>query len=137
MAAAKADNRKGSSMWFMIKGSFWFSLVLLALPFLDRDAERSSEAAAEINVSDSIGVVITAIEDIKQICERQPDVCEKGGQTIAALGVRAREGARVAYEFLDAKFADEAATETTATADASAETPVADGIQTGSLPAAN
>lgn len=124
-------------MWFIIKGSFWFSLVLLALPFLDRDAERTSEAAAAINVSDSIGVVITAIEDIKQICERQPDVCEKGGQTIAALGVRAREGARVAYEFLDAKFTEGGATETADAGGASAEAAVADGIQTGSLPAGN
>lgn len=123
-------------MWFMIKGSFWFSLVLLALPFLNGEAEKRSEAAAEISVSDSIGVVITAIEDLKQICARQPEVCEKGGKTIAALGVRAREGARIAYEFLDAQFANDAALETE-TAGIAAEGPADGEILTGSLPAAN
>lgn len=126
-------------MWFIIKGSFWFSLVLLALPFFNGESERSSEAAAEINVSDSIGVVITAIEDIKQICERQPDVCEKGGKTIAALGVRAREGARIAYELLDANFGEDgkAASELAAADQPVVDVPADDALVTGSLPASN
>ena len=36
---------------------------------------------------------------------RNPDVCETGSETFAALGIRAREGARIAYQFLDSQFA--------------------------------
>ncbi|MBB1248416.1 DUF5330 domain-containing protein [Rhizobium sp. G21] len=38
----------------------------------------------------------------------KPDVCVKGAETVSTLGSRAREGARVAYSYLDEKFADPA-----------------------------
>lgn len=100
-----ADNRKGSTMWFLIKGSFWFSLVLIALPLFNSESRDALEQAPPLEVGESMAAAIEAFEDIRQICVRKPEVCETGGETFAALGIRAREGARIAYEFLDSKFA--------------------------------
>lgn len=94
-------------MWFLIKGSFWFSLVLITLPFLDAESRDKLDGAPPLEVGESVAAAVEAFEDIKQICVRNPDICETGSQTFAALGVRAKEGARIAYEFLDAKFADD------------------------------
>lgn len=101
-----ADNWKGFTMWFLIKGSFWFSLVLIALPLLDSGSREALKDAPQLEVGQSMSAAMEAFADIKQICVRKPDICETGSETFAALGVRAREGARLAYQFLDAKFAD-------------------------------
>ncbi|EDQ33742.2 hypothetical protein HPDFL43_04795 [Hoeflea phototrophica DFL-43] len=93
-------------MWFLIKGSFWFSLVLIALPVFDSGSRETLENAPPLEVGQSMAAAMDAFEDIKQICLRKPDVCETGSETFAALGIRAKEGARIAYEFLDSKFAD-------------------------------
>ena len=96
-------------MWFLIKGSFWFALVLVTLPFLDTGSQEALEGAPPLEVGQSVAAAVAAFEDIKQICVRNPQVCETGSETFAALGVRAKEGARIAYQFLDAQFAaDEA-----------------------------
>ncbi|WP_394690042.1 DUF5330 domain-containing protein [Hoeflea sp.] len=93
-------------MWFLIKGSFWFSLVLIALPVFDSGSREALENAPPLEVGQSMAAAMEAFDDIKQICVRKPDVCETGSETFAALGIRAKEGARIAYEFLDAKFTD-------------------------------
>jgi len=93
-------------MWFLIKGSFWFSLVLITLPFLDTNSREALDAAPPLEVGQSMAAAVEAFEDIKQICVRKPDICETGSETFAALGVRAKEGARIAYRFLDSNFAD-------------------------------
>lgn len=124
-------------MWFMIKGAFWFSLVLMALPFLSQQSENdASETTAQLDVGDSLSAALTALADIRRICERQPEVCETGGQTFAALGARARDGALIAYEFLDSRFSDTDAPTDTAAGNAEVLTGPADPeLATGSLPA--
>lgn len=92
-------------MWFLIKGSFWFSLVLITLPFLDSSSQEELEKAPPLEVGQSVAAAIEAFEDIKQICVRNPDICDTGSETFAALGLRAKHGARIAYQFLDDKFA--------------------------------
>ena len=93
-------------MWFLIKGSFWFSLVLIALPVFDSSSREALEGAPSLEVGESMAAAVEAPEDIRQICVRRPDICETGSETFAALGIRAKEGARIAYQFLDTKFAD-------------------------------
>lgn len=109
-------------MWFMIKGAFWFSLVLIALPMLSPQSREALDGAPPVEVADSVSAAIAAFDDIRQICVRKPDVCDTGGKTFAALGVRAKEGARVAYEFLDSKFAGDDAKLTTASVPAQTTT---------------
>lgn len=88
-------------MWFMIKGAFWFSLVLLALPFFNGESEVPADPGAEVAVTDGLSVAFAALADIRQMCERNAVICEKGGEALHALGLRARDGARIAYELLN------------------------------------
>lgn len=94
-------------MWFMIKGAFWFSLVLMALPIINPGTQTDTEkpTASAIDIPNSLSAAMVAIDDLRQICERKPDVCDKGAQTLNALGLQARDGAEIAFKMLDEKFA--------------------------------
>lgn len=80
-------------MGFLIRMAFWFSLVLLMLPFGGDGSEvgpiRAFLAARE------------AVDDLSGICLRKPDVCETGKAALHTIGVRAQASARLAYDMLD------------------------------------
>ena len=93
-------------MWFLIKGSFWFGLVLVALSVFS--SESSDNAGhPQLQLSDAFTAASGAYVYITGMCSEKPEVCSKGGETLTALGYRAREGARVAYELLDSRFGDD------------------------------
>ncbi|WP_184397893.1 DUF5330 domain-containing protein [Rhizobium sp. BK650] len=93
-------------MWFLIKGSFWFGLVLVALSVFS--SESSDNAGhTQLQFSDAFTAVSGAYDYMTGMCAERPEVCTKGGETLTALGYRAREGARVAYELLDSQFKDD------------------------------
>ena len=94
-------------MWFLIKGTFWFSLVLVLLPFLDAESSAKLEKGPTVEIGDTFSAATEALNYVTAMCLEKPDVCEKGSETFVALGHRAREGARIAYQFLDTQFAEE------------------------------
>lgn len=93
-------------MWFLIKGTFWFSLVLVLLPFLDPSSSDVLERGPKVDVGETVSAASEAIGYISAMCSEKPDVCIKGAETFVALGHRAREGAKIAYGFLDQQFAE-------------------------------
>ncbi|OAP40736.1 hypothetical protein AU381_02220 [Sinorhizobium glycinis] len=93
-------------MWFLVKATFWFSLVLVLLPFLDPSSSAKLENGPKVEIGDTFSAANEAFQYIRAICIQKPEVCEKGAETFVALGHRAREGARIAYEFLDSQFAE-------------------------------
>ncbi|WEX78358.1 DUF5330 domain-containing protein [Sinorhizobium numidicum] len=93
-------------MWFLVKATFWFSLVLILLPFLDPSSTSKLEHGPKVEIGDTVSAANEAFQYISAICIQKPDVCEKGTETFVALGHRAREGARIAYEFLNTQFAE-------------------------------
>jgi len=93
-------------MWFLFKGTFWFSLVLVMLPFFDQAAQNKLKGAPQVELSDAFTAASGAYDYAMSLCSEKPDVCVKGGQTIEALGYRAKEGALVAYSMLEARFKD-------------------------------
>lgn len=82
-------------MGFLLRMAFWFSLVLLALPFDSKDGEPSVGAVQALMAARE------AVGDISGMCERKPEVCETGKVAMHTVGIRAREAARIAYEALD------------------------------------
>lgn len=96
-------------MWFLIKGTFWFSMVLVLLPFLDAESSAKLEKGPTVELGDTFSAASEAIGYVTAMCLEKPDVCQKGAETFVALGHRAREGARIAYQFLDTQFAEEGA----------------------------
>lgn len=110
-------------MWWMIKGSFWFSLVLVLLPFLSAGSAGRLANAPPVEMGDAFAAATGAYTYLSGLCEEKPDVCEKGAKTFTALGYRAKEGAFVAYQYLNEQFADEPGKAASRTADAAPGAP--------------
>jgi hypothetical protein len=91
-------------MWFLIKGSIWFAAVLVVLSYFSSKPATEIQGASALQVSDAFTAATQAYQYVSAICSEKPEVCEKGGETLSALGVRATEGARVAFELLDKQF---------------------------------
>ena len=113
-------------MGFLVKGAFWFSVVLLSLPLLD-GGESETGPAGDFEMGETISALGVAIDDIRDICLRHPDVCVTGTETLTALGHRARDGARIAHQYLDAALGEtEAGSDPLATGTVSASTKAAE-----------
>lgn len=98
-------------MWTILKGCFWFSLVLIALPLFDAESTQRLEAGPNFETAGSISAAMSLYSDVTSICQREPDVCAVANQTVGVLGARAKEGARIAYQFLDNQFGADAQAE--------------------------
>lgn len=95
-------------MWFLIKGSVFFAAVLVVLSYFSNKPESATDNLSPLQVADAFSAATQAYQYVSAICAEKPDVCEKGADTFAALGIRAKEGARVAFELLDEHFGGEA-----------------------------
>ena len=102
-------------MWFLIKGTFWFALVLVLLPFVVPGEDKPAQDTTKVDMGATVSAATEALSNNGALCVQKPDVCEKGSETVTVLGQRARDGARIAYEFLDRQFAGGEATVTTGT----------------------
>lgn len=105
-------------MWFLIKSAFWLSIVLLLLPL---DTGQGSSRQAAVSPIEAIVATGEAAGDIAGMCDRKPQVCAVGKSALETIGLRARAGARMAFEMLDEHFAHQAST-----AEAAAPAAVAD-----------
>jgi hypothetical protein len=85
-------------MFFLIRMAFWFSLVLLALPF-----DKAPDASDEPSVGPIQALVAAreAVGDISGLCERKPEVCETGVSAMHTVTTRAIRTAKLAAEMLD------------------------------------
>ena len=83
-------------MGFLIRMAFWFSLVLLVLPLEPQGMATAASARP--------GVLCGARGGRRRCAasaSASPEVCETGKAAMHTIGVRAREGARIAFEMLD------------------------------------
>ncbi len=102
-------------MFFLLRTAFWLTLVLVLIP-LGSDAQSESEESI-----DPVAAYFAAqatVSDLGGFCTRNPAACQTGGEALAAIGSRARDGARIVYEFLDSQVADDGQGAITATAPA-------------------
>lgn len=90
-------------MGFLIRSTFWFSLVLLALPL-----NTGTDGTPSVGAVQAFMAARDAIGDLSGICERKPDVCETGKSAMHTVGLRAREAARIAYQMLDENMSEPA-----------------------------
>ena len=88
---------------FLFKSAFWLSIALLFIPL----APTGETGEPQVGALDAFFAAREAISDVTGICERKPEVCEVGGALVGSMGVRAREGARMAYEALDGQFGED------------------------------
>ncbi|MCM2293508.1 DUF5330 domain-containing protein [Allorhizobium sp. BGMRC 0089] len=93
-------------MWFLIKGAFWFTLVLVLLSFLGGGKDANTAQEAKFDPQTAIAAASGLYDYLGGLCQQKPDVCVKGAETLSAIGQRASEGAKVAYEILNRQFGD-------------------------------
>lgn len=98
MMRGPVTTREGLIMFFLLRAAFWFSLVLLALPFGLGADEQGRES---VNPIQALLAARDAVGDIAGMCDRKPDVCETGKAAMHTIGVRAQETARIAADMLD------------------------------------
>ena len=85
-------------MGFLIRMAFWFSLVLLFIPFEVSDGDGRVDTVGPIQ---AFFAAKGAVDDIAGMCERKPDVCETGRSALQTIGLKARETARMAYAWIE------------------------------------
>jgi hypothetical protein len=87
--------REGRHMGFLIRSAFWFSLVLLAMPF-----GAGADGQQSVGPFQALSAARDAIGDIAGICERKPDVCETGKAAMYTISVRAKKTAEIAASMM-------------------------------------
>jgi hypothetical protein len=135
------------TMWFLIKGSVFFAAVLVVLSYFSSTPKTETEGVSALQVTDAVSAATEAYHYVSAICSEKPEVCEKGADTFAALGLRAREGAKVAFDLLDKQFGSKQSgtgdqsiavkadpDPTPFPQQAALEAPVSDQVHTGTVP---
>lgn len=97
-------------MLFLLRTAFWLTLVLVLIP-LGSDPDTTSEQTLDVDPVSAFLAAQATVSDIGGFCSRNPQACETGGDALSAIGSRARDGARIVYEFIDTKIADNTADE--------------------------
>jgi Family of unknown function (DUF5330) len=87
-------------MRFLLRMTFWLSVVLVLLP----RGESPSSSSAQISATDAMSAATATVGDMRQFCERQPEACVVGSQAAVALEDRAKAGAKRLYEMFNEKL---------------------------------
>lgn len=90
-------------MWFLIRTSFWFSLVLLALPL---GAPKNQDGPA-LGMADALLAARSAAADLSGICGRSAETCEAGRKVAGEVARRAQKAAQIAARYIDGDAAPE------------------------------
>jgi len=123
-------------MTFLIRMGFWFSLVLLALPFDFGSGEADAPSVGPIQ---TFFAAKEAVSDVAGICERKPEVCATGRAAFDTITVRARESARIAIDMIEtddprASSAPEVVSASAAPLHAAASPDMIDPVSTAGVP---
>jgi hypothetical protein len=86
-------------MRFLLRMAFWLGVVLVLLP-----SGGGAGPKGDVNATDAFSAAKAAVTDMRSFCERQPEACSIGQQSLTAIGHRAQAGAKMLYEFLNERF---------------------------------
>ena len=89
---------------FLIRAGFWLALVIALSPANPADMEPGQRS---ISTMETVGLAQTVASDIGSFCTRNSETCETGSVLISQMGQKAREGARIAYTWLDERYGNE------------------------------
>lgn len=89
---------------FFIRALFWLSVVIVFIPVNPSDL---SEDQQPVSALETVGLAQSVVEDVASFCMRNQGTCETGSQLFSQMGIKAREGARIAYTWLDKHYGPE------------------------------
>ena len=80
---------------FLIRAAFWLSLVILLIP----GNPESGEDAPRVGALQALSAAQAAVADMTYFCDRNPDVCTTGGAALKVFADKAKNGARLIYDY--------------------------------------
>lgn len=90
---------------FFIKSFCFLTLFLVVISFFGSSGKNNGAQPDQyMNTVEALLAVKNTVNDLGNFCERNSDTCETGKTFFGSLGERARDGARLAYEYLDRTF---------------------------------
>jgi Family of unknown function (DUF5330) len=90
-------------MFFLLRMTFWISLVLVLLP--SGGKQDAAVPSAGTGAAEAVSAATATVADMRQFCTRQPDACAAGSQAAVAFGQRAQAGAKMVYDFISERSA--------------------------------
>src|SRR5215472_7838111 len=90
-------------MFFLLRMTFWISLVLMLLP--SGGKQDAAVPSAGTGAIEAVSAASATVADMRQFCTRQPDACTAGSQAAIAFGQRAQAGAKMVYDFISERAA--------------------------------
>lgn len=92
---------------FFIRAVFWLSLVVAFIPVNPSDLADDQKPVSPL---ETVGLAQSVVSDVAGFCTRNQGTCETGGHLFSQMGIKAREGARIAYNWLDQRYGPQAQT---------------------------
>lgn len=80
---------------FLVRTAFWLSVVVMLLP---ADSE-TGDKAPRVTAFEALVAAQSAVSDISQFCDRNPDVCVTGGSAFHVFADKVRYGAKMLYGY--------------------------------------
>jgi hypothetical protein len=83
-------------IWFLVRITFWLSVILVLLP----SGGSQPDSRSQVGVGEAISAAKAAVGDMQQFCDRQPEACTIGSSAAVTIRHRAEAGAKMLYELL-------------------------------------
>ncbi|MCB1386541.1 MAG: DUF5330 domain-containing protein [Nitratireductor sp.] len=111
---------------FLFRAIFWLGLIAAVIPVNPADLP---DGQRQVSALETVGLARSIASDAAGFCGRNPASCETGHLLISQIGIKAKEGARLAYTWLDQRYGNEAGAGETA----QAAGPTIDPVSTGTV----
>ena len=92
-------------MFFLLRMTFWLSVVLVLLPSGGSKQQTASTPGSELRAGEAVSAATATFSDMRNFCSRQPDACAIGSQAAVAFGQRAQAGAKMVYDMISERAA--------------------------------
>ncbi|MEM8812448.1 MAG: DUF5330 domain-containing protein [Pseudomonadota bacterium] len=84
---------------FLIRAAFWLSIVVLFIP---AGPQTDRAEIQRVSAGEAMVAAHAVWSDLSAFCIRNPTVCDTGGKAIDTFAQKAKNGARMVYDYLDA-----------------------------------
>lgn len=82
-------------MSFIIRAAFWLSIVILLIP----GNPETGQEAPRVSALQAFSAAQATVADMTGFCERNPQVCTTGNAALEMFTEKARNGARMIYDY--------------------------------------
>jgi hypothetical protein len=86
---------------FLIRTAFWLTIVVALIPVQQSDL---GEGERSISTFETVALAQSVASDLGSFCQRNQQTCNTGAILMSQMGAKAREGARIAYTWLDERY---------------------------------